>query len=79
MKVSVNLILPTGNTFAVGGDLNLQCEIRGYPTPEATWYKDDVELSPSGRVQITGKYMSNYTIEMYIKLRSINSLTFLFI
>lgn len=49
-------MLPSGNTFAVGADLNLQCDIEGHPTPVATWYKDDVELLPSARVQITGKY-----------------------
>lgn len=54
VKVSTNLLLPAGNTFAVGVDINLQCEITGWPTPVVTWYKDDVELSPSDRIEITG-------------------------
>lgn len=56
VKVSTNLLLPAGNTFAVGVDINLQCEITGWPTPVVTWYKDDVELSPSDRIEITGWY-----------------------
>lgn len=53
-KVSTNIQLPNGNIFAVGGDLVIQCEVGGYPQPIVTWTKDEVELQPSERIQITG-------------------------
>lgn len=49
------MILPNGNTFVAGSDVSIQCEVRGYPTPYATWTKDDVEIRESQRVRISGK------------------------
>lgn len=55
--MTVNLALPNGNTFAVGGDVSLQCDIGGYPTPVVTWFKDDVEIQESDRIHISGKLL----------------------
>lgn len=54
MPVATNIILPNGNTFAVGSEIQIQCDVQGYPTPTVTWYKNDEEIYPSQRVRISG-------------------------
>lgn len=53
--VSTHISLPNGNTFNVGADISIQCEVRGYPQPIASWFKDDVEIQQSQRIRISGK------------------------
>lgn len=54
--LSVNIILPNGNTFVAGNDVSIQCDVRGYPRPYVTWTKDGVEIQKSNRIRISGKF-----------------------
>lgn len=59
VPVITRMDLPQGNAFAVGADIAIHCEIEGYPTPNVSWFKDDNEIVPSNRIQISGKiYLS---------------------
>lgn len=49
------MILPSGNTFDVGNDISIQCEVRGYPPPTTTWTKDNIEIEQSDRIRISGR------------------------
>lgn len=53
VPVTVNIVLNSGHTFAVGSDISLPCDVAGYPAPNVTWSKDGVELRSDGRIQIT--------------------------
>lgn len=54
--VTTNIVLANGNNFAVGSVLLLQCDVKGFPKPTVAWFKDNVQLEPNDRTQITGKY-----------------------
>lgn len=56
VPITTNINLPNGNVFAVGSDMSIQCDVQGYPKPIVTWYKDDVEIQRSDRIQISGNY-----------------------
>lgn len=61
LTTSINL--PNGNTFAVGSDMSIQCVVTGFPRGVVSWFKDDVPLEPSDRVQIsTGNLSINFIL-----------------
>lgn len=61
--VSTHISLPNGNTFSVGSDISIQCDVRGYPQPLAAWFKDDVEIQQSQRIRISGKSTNFPTVK----------------
>lgn len=61
VPVSAVLRLENGHSYALGADIVLQCDVDGSPTPNVTWYKNDVLLEASNRIQITGK-LANFQI-----------------
>ena len=50
------MLLPRGNTFGIGANVTLDCQVEGYPKPYVTWFRNDAEIQQSYRVQITGYY-----------------------
>ena len=53
MHAGISTTSPIGNTpYVSGGYVELPCAYYGYPTPEVTWLRNDVEIDPS----ISDKY-----------------------
>lgn len=80
---SANIILPNGNTFSVGSDISIQCDVRGYPQPIALWYKDEDQIQQSQRIRISGinnLFVASETGELkiqlyFFRLSDVNTLT----
>ncbi|XP_059480274.1 papilin isoform X2 [Neocloeon triangulifer] len=54
VRVPVRVSLTSPRTsYAIDTNLNIKCDVDGYPIPEVTWFKDDQRLEASERVQIT--------------------------
>lgn len=47
-------ILAETTRIAPGAELNLPCEVDGYPLPNVYWTKDGAPLAANQRTQITG-------------------------
>ncbi|XP_030760728.1 LOW QUALITY PROTEIN: peroxidasin-like [Sitophilus oryzae] len=47
-------IQPENAEILTGGTINLECSASGTPTPEITWFKDDLEFFPNERVFYNG-------------------------
>lgn len=41
---------------AAGAEINLPCEVDGYPLPAVHWTRDGAPLRPDDRVSVTGQY-----------------------
>lgn len=55
--VVANIVLPKGEKrFAIGGNINISCTVDGYPAPRVSWLKDNTQLEPSERIQISGNF-----------------------
>lgn len=53
VPVTARLNLASGNEVGIGAEINIKCEVDGYPSPNITWYLNDQELySSAGRIQI---------------------------
>ncbi|XP_063221793.1 papilin isoform X2 [Bacillus rossius redtenbacheri] len=52
VPVKTNVTM-TQTLFPVGSDISIPCDVDGYPIPVVTWYKDEVPLQSSERIQIT--------------------------
>lgn len=53
MPVTARLNLANGQEVGIGAEINIKCEVDGYPSPNITWYLNDQELSNSiGRIQV---------------------------
>ncbi|XP_060520392.1 papilin isoform X2 [Cylas formicarius] len=55
VPVRVN-ITTRDQRYPTGGEIQLPCEVHGYPVPQVQWYKDGVPLFDSARVSISGDY-----------------------
>ncbi|XP_018562061.1 papilin [Anoplophora glabripennis] len=42
--------------YPVGSDIQIPCEVVGYPEPQVQWYKDGVPLNPSDRIAISDSH-----------------------
>lgn len=53
VPVTARLNLSNGQEVGIGAEINIKCEVDGYPSPNITWYFNDQELHSSiGRIQI---------------------------
>ncbi|GJQ76338.1 hypothetical protein Trydic_g2060 [Trypoxylus dichotomus] len=52
VPVRANITLANTN-YPIGSDINVPCDVEGYPIPTVQWYKDGKPLAPSRTVQIT--------------------------
>lgn len=43
-------------THATGSNVQIRCDVYGYPPPEVNWYKDGVPLYSGGKVSISGRF-----------------------
>lgn len=57
MPVRAN-ITTNDQRYPVGSDIQIPCEVMGYPEPQVQWYKDGVAIHPSDRIQISGKFQN---------------------
>ena len=53
--VAPSVALSATTTKTQGNALSLDCNPSGQPSPNVTWYKDDVQLVPSSRISIDGE------------------------
>ncbi|XP_046445127.1 papilin-like isoform X2 [Daphnia pulex] len=55
-----NLVAPNARAWAersnypVDSDIQIHCDVQGYPQPTVTWYKDNNPILPTDRVSVTG-------------------------
>lgn len=51
-KMSASDFVPQDGEGGGGCSQHFECQVIGYPTPTIRWFKDDVEITKSDRVQI---------------------------
>jgi hypothetical protein len=42
------------SNYPVDSDIQIHCDVQGYPQPTVTWYKDNNPILPTDRVSVTG-------------------------
>lgn len=67
--MTTNLFLPRGNTFAVGADIVIYCNVTGYPRPDVIWYRNGQEIIESSRQRISGISNQRNKIEFKFKCK----------
>ncbi|XP_026315034.1 papilin isoform X7 [Hyposmocoma kahamanoa] len=64
VPVRTRLQLDSPN-LSVGSELNLPCDVDGYPVPDVYWTKDGARLGPSDRVRITDSRLTISGVSVY--------------
>lgn len=47
------------SSYSVGTDVQVHCDVQGYPESRVTWYKDNNQIQPTDRITINSKLAQN--------------------
>ena len=62
LRTTINL---EKSVFAVGSEVNIPCEVEGYPIPRVLWYHEENLIPENGpRHRVLGKLINQYFFPM---------------